>query len=84
MLQFVALRIVAHQRLTGPHLAGFEREVARSVNRVVDWLRNGLVPEVLVGMAGGRRLDQGTLQRLAERIAEARSEKEKGKAERKE
>jgi hypothetical protein len=50
---------------------------------VVDWLRNGLVPEVLVGMAGGRRLDQGTLQRLAERIAEARSEKE-GKAERKE
>jgi len=34
---------------------------------------------VLIGMVDARRLDQGTLQRLAARIAQARDEKERGK-----
>jgi hypothetical protein len=69
-------------------LAGFEREGARVVTRVVGWLRNTFIPEVLVGMVDARGLDQTTLQRLAERIEEARKEREqgdkKGRTERKE
>jgi hypothetical protein len=65
-----------------------EREVARAVTRVVGWLRNTFIPEVLVGMVDARGLDQTTLQRLAERIEEARKEREqgdkKGRTERKE
>ena len=58
-----------------------EREVARTVTRVVDWLRNTFIPEVLVGMVDARALDQRTLQRLAERIEEARKEREQGNKE---
>jgi len=51
---------------------------ARAVKGVVDWLCNGSVEEVLVGMVDARMLDRQTLQRLARRIEEAREEKKKG------
>ena len=51
------------------------REVGRAVKGAVDWLRNGSVEEVLVGMVGERMLDRETLQRLAGRIEEAKNEK---------
>ena len=43
---------------------------ARAVKRIIDWLCNGSVEEVLVGMADAQILDQKTLQRLAARIKE--------------
>jgi BlaI family penicillinase repressor len=54
-----------------PHVA------ARAVKGIVDWLCDGSVEEVLVGMVDARMLDRGTLQRLARRIEEAREKKEK-------
>ena len=41
---------------------------ARAVKRIIDWLCNGSVEEVLVGMADARIVDQQILQRLAARI----------------
>jgi BlaI family penicillinase repressor len=41
---------------------------ARAVKRIVDWLCNGSVDEVLVGMVDACMLDRPTLQRLAKRI----------------
>jgi hypothetical protein len=54
-----------------------EREIARAAKGALDRLSAGSLGEVLIGMVGGRRLDQGTLQRLAARIALARDEKER-------
>jgi BlaI family transcriptional regulator, penicillinase repressor len=54
---------------------------ARAVKAIVDWLCNGSVEEVLVGMMDARMLDGGTLQRLAQRIEQAREEKAEGKKE---
>ena len=48
---------------------------ARAVRRIVDWLCNGSVEEVLVGMADARMLDSRTLQRLAKRIEQAKGGK---------
>jgi BlaI family penicillinase repressor len=45
---------------------------ARAVKRIVDWLCNGSVDEVLVGMVDASMLDRTTLQRLAKRIEDAR------------
>jgi BlaI family transcriptional regulator, penicillinase repressor len=48
---------------------------ARAVKRIVDWLCNGSIDEVLVGMVDARMLDRRTLQRLAKRIEEAKGGK---------
>jgi hypothetical protein len=45
------------------------------VKAIVDWLCNGSVEEVLVGMADARMLDSRTLQRLAKRIEQAKGGK---------
>ena len=49
------------------------REVAaRAVRRIADWLCNGSVEEVLVGMVDTEMLDSAQLQRFADKIAKAR------------
>jgi len=49
------------------------REVAaRAVRRIVDWLCNGSVEEVLVGMVDASLLDSAQLRRLADKIAMAK------------
>ena len=49
------------------------REVAaRAVRRIADWLCNGSVEEVLVGMVDTDMLDSAQLQRFADKIAKAR------------
>jgi BlaI family transcriptional regulator, penicillinase repressor len=48
---------------------------ARAVKRIVDWLCNGSIDEVLVGMVDARMLDRRTLQRLAKRIEDAKGGK---------
>ena len=49
------------------------REVAaRAVRRIADWLCNGSVEEVLVGMVDTDVLDSDQLQRFADRIAKAK------------
>jgi predicted transcriptional regulator len=49
------------------------REVAaRAVRRIADWLCNGSVEEVLIGMVDTDMLDSGQLRRFADKIAEAR------------
>jgi BlaI family transcriptional regulator, penicillinase repressor len=45
---------------------------ARAVRRLVDWMCNGSVEEVLVGMVDTDALDAGELKRLAEKIAKAK------------
>ncbi|HLH49848.1 MAG TPA: BlaI/MecI/CopY family transcriptional regulator [Roseiarcus sp.] len=45
---------------------------ARAVRRIVDWMCNGSVEEVLVGMVDTAVLDSAQLQRLAEKIAKAK------------
>jgi hypothetical protein len=48
------------------------RVAVRAVRGIVDWLCNGSVEGVLVGVADARMLDGATLQRLARRIAQAK------------
>jgi BlaI family penicillinase repressor len=49
------------------------REVAaRAVRRIADWLCNGSVEEVLIGMVDTDMLDSGQLRQFADRIAKAR------------
>jgi BlaI family transcriptional regulator, penicillinase repressor len=45
---------------------------ARAVRRIVDWMCNGSVEEVLVGMVDSAVLDSVELQQLAEKIAKAK------------
>ena len=45
---------------------------ARAVRRIVEWMCNGSVEEVLVGMVDTEVLDSAQLQRLAEKIAKAK------------
>jgi BlaI family transcriptional regulator, penicillinase repressor len=45
---------------------------ARAVRRIVDWLCNGSVEEVLVGMVDTDILDSAQLQMLADKIARAK------------
>jgi BlaI family transcriptional regulator, penicillinase repressor len=52
-----------------------------AVKAIVDWLCNGSVEEVLVGMMDARMLDGGTLQRPAKRIEQAKEENAEEKAE---
>jgi BlaI family penicillinase repressor len=48
---------------------------AKAVKRVIDWLCNGAADEMLVGMVDGAMLDDAQLQRLQQKIAEARKAK---------
>ncbi|MET0499061.1 MAG: BlaI/MecI/CopY family transcriptional regulator [Steroidobacteraceae bacterium] len=50
---------------------GRARVAARAVKRIVDRICEGSLDEVLVGMVDAKMLDRRTLDRLAERIAEA-------------
>jgi predicted transcriptional regulator len=45
---------------------------ARAVRRVIDWMCNGSVEEVLVGMVDTEALDAKELKRLAEKISKAK------------
>lgn len=45
---------------------------ARAVRRIVDWICNGSVEEVLVGMVDSAALDAGQLERLADKIEKAK------------
>jgi predicted transcriptional regulator len=45
---------------------------ARAVRRIADWLCNGSVEEVLVGMVDADMLDPTELRRLADKIAKAK------------
>jgi predicted transcriptional regulator len=48
---------------------------ARAVRRIIDWMCNGSVEEVLVGMVDTAVLDSTQLQRLAEKIAKAKKKR---------
>jgi BlaI family penicillinase repressor len=45
---------------------------ARAVRRIVDWLCNGSVEEVLVGMVDTDMLDPAQLRKLADKVARAK------------
>jgi predicted transcriptional regulator len=49
-----------------------QRVAGRAVKRIVDWFCEGSVEALLVGMVDSKVLDRAELQRLAERIAQAR------------
>jgi len=46
---------------------------AKAVKRIVDWLCNGSIDEVLVGMVDTEMLDQRQLRLLADQVAKARA-----------
>ena len=48
------------------------RVAAKAVQRIVDWLCNGSVEEVLVGMVDRAMLDQKQLRALADQVAQAK------------
>lgn len=48
------------------------RVAANAVRRIIDWMCNGSVEEVLVGMVDSDVVDSAQLQRLAEKIAKAK------------
>jgi BlaI family transcriptional regulator, penicillinase repressor len=48
-----------------------QRAAGRAVKRIVDWLCEGSVETLLVGMVDSKVLDRAELQRLANRIAAA-------------
>ena len=45
---------------------------ARAVQRIVDWLCNGSVEEVLVGMVDSAMLDSAKLEELAKKVAKSK------------
>lgn len=58
-----------------------ERVAGRAVQRIVDWFCEGSVEALLVGMVDSKVLGRAELQRLAERIANARKASPSGKKE---
>jgi BlaI family penicillinase repressor len=52
-----------------------ERVAARAVKRIVDWFCDGSVDEVLVGMVDSDMLDKAQLDRLMERVEQAKQGK---------
>jgi BlaI family transcriptional regulator, penicillinase repressor len=48
---------------------------ARAVKRIADWIFNGSVEEMLVGMADARILDRLTLDNLAKRIKSSKGDR---------
>ena len=51
---------------------GRNRVAARAVKQIVDWICNGSVEELLVGMVDTKALDHKQLQRLTDKIAKAK------------
>jgi len=51
------------------------RVAARAVKRIVDWFCDGSVDEVLVGMADSDMLDKAQLDRLMQRVEQAKHSK---------
>ena len=51
-----------------------QRVAGRAVKRIVDWLCEGSVETLLVGMVDSKILDRAELRRLAERIATVREQ----------
>src|SRR6202790_3420226 len=49
------------------------RVAAKAVRRIVDWICNGSVEEVLVGMVDTAMLDQRQLRSLADQVAKAKA-----------
>jgi predicted transcriptional regulator len=49
-----------------------QRVASRAVQRIVDWFCEGSVEALLVGMVDSKILGRDELQRLAERVADAR------------
>jgi len=58
-----------------------ERTAGRAVKRIVDWLCEGSVETLLVGMVDSNVLDRAELQRLADRIAAAQMNSSSAKKE---
>jgi predicted transcriptional regulator len=52
---------------------------ARAVRRVVDWMCNGSIDDVLVGMVDTAMLDRAQLEALLKRIDDAKQTATKGK-----
>ena len=52
-----------------------ERVAARAVKRIVDWFCDGSVDEVLVGMVDADMLDKAQLDRLMQRVEQAKQTK---------
>jgi BlaI family transcriptional regulator, penicillinase repressor len=57
-------------------LASRQAVAGRAAQRIVDWFCQGSVETLLAGMVDSAVLDRKELQRLAERIAEAKKEKQ--------
>ena len=53
-----------------------ERVAARAVKRIVDWFCDGSVDEVLVGMIDADMVDKAQLDRLIERVEQAKQGKQ--------
>jgi BlaI family transcriptional regulator, penicillinase repressor len=51
-----------------------QRVAGRAAKRIIDWLCEGSVETLLVGMVDSKVLDREELQRLATRIAEVREQ----------
>ncbi|WP_035722555.1 BlaI/MecI/CopY family transcriptional regulator [Bradyrhizobium sp. ARR65] len=51
------------------------RIAARAVKRIVDWVCNGSVEEVLVGMVDSKMIDRRQLRRILDRMDAPRAEK---------
>jgi BlaI family transcriptional regulator, penicillinase repressor len=52
-----------------------ERVAARAVKRIVDWFCDGSVDEVLVGMVDAEMVDKAQLDRLIQRVEQAKRSK---------
>jgi BlaI family penicillinase repressor len=52
-----------------------ERVAARAVKRIVDWFCDGSVDDVLVGMVDADMVDKAQLDRLLERVQQAKQSK---------
>ena len=52
-----------------------QRVAGRAVKRIVDWFCEGSVEALLVGMVDSKVLGRAELQRLADRIAQAQTNK---------
>ncbi|HEY4369247.1 MAG TPA: BlaI/MecI/CopY family transcriptional regulator [Steroidobacteraceae bacterium] len=53
-----------------------ERVAARAVKRITDWLCDGSIDEVLVGLVDAKMVDRAHLDRLLARVEEAKQTKQ--------
>ena len=52
-----------------------QRAAAKAVKRIMDWFCEGSVEQLLVGLVDARVVDRKELQRLADKIAQAKEAK---------